>query len=105
MGTVIGALLASGHSRRPPIQPGQAPVASAREEAEVATLEAVAELFEPDAAVLRLPPLTLAEVFCVVVGERRRTPPPAATAATRATTAQLISLFLHGAYRRDGEST
>jgi AcrR family transcriptional regulator len=90
MGSVIGALLASGHHRRPP-PPGRDELAASREAARLATTAAVADLFAPDRAALRLPIETLAEIFLLLVSGPSRTPGPAVSVT------DLVTLFLHGA--------
>jgi AcrR family transcriptional regulator len=80
MGTVLGALHASGQRARRRALPGGHRAGSE------ATREALARLFEPDRASLRLPPDRLAEVFAGLLLTRAGTAP-----------AELIDLLLHGA--------
>jgi len=95
MGTVLGALHASGHNRdgrRPP-------AAGPRAAAPTATRDALARLFEPERHALRHPPARLAEVFIGLLLARGR---PlggggASGEAAQLTVPQLVDLLLHGA--------
>jgi AcrR family transcriptional regulator len=82
LGTVLGALHASGHhaGRRP--APGQ------REAAAGPAREALSRLLEPARASLRQPPERLAEVFAGLLLARAR---------IGMTTPELVDLFLNGA--------
>jgi hypothetical protein len=93
MGTVIGALHASGY-RRGQSRDGR-PAQGDRESSMKAVREAVAELIEPDRAALRLEPEKLASVF---LGMLFTGPRPAA-GGTEPTTADLVDVLLHGALR------
>lgn len=95
MGTVIGALHASGHRQ----SRGGRPAAGDRDSSVQATREAVAELIEPDRAALRLEPEKLASVFLGMLFSRQ----PAADGAGP-TAADLVDVLLHGALR-DPRST
>jgi AcrR family transcriptional regulator len=86
IGTVIGALHASGHHRRRP-SPGEASGPS-RDEQRAATHQAVAELFAPEQERLRLSVEAVTDAFLA----HSRSPMP---------TDELVDLFLHGALRRE----
>jgi AcrR family transcriptional regulator len=99
MGTVIGALHASGTPHRrprsmpaPDNQPGSR--SSGRDASQAATRQALTELFEPDQQHLRLSAETLANAFLGLFfgRERARGQQP-----SQVPTDQLIDLFLHGA--------
>ncbi|GGQ07112.1 TetR/AcrR family transcriptional regulator [Streptosporangium pseudovulgare] len=121
IGTVLGALHASGHrssrDRRP--SPGDrtdAPTGAAgegatgrpggshppggREASLRQTREALTELFEPDREALRLPPERLAALFMdlMFAGSRR----PAGDTAPDV--AELVDVFVHGALTRPGSA-
>jgi AcrR family transcriptional regulator len=116
MGTVIGALYASGHragSARPAPGTSDGPGtqagdglrgrgpdwATSRDVAQAATREAVAELFAPDRDRLRLLPDVLARVFLGLVSTQGRTTdggPPAVS------TDDIVNLFLNGAVLDEG---
>ncbi|MBF9134241.1 TetR/AcrR family transcriptional regulator [Plantactinospora sp. S1510] len=117
MGTVLGALHATGYqSRRPP--PGEHTAADAardgsaerddsagqgrsagRDAAQAETREAIAELFEPERATLRLPPDRLADIFLSFLFGRGR---PPAQGQPQVAVEELVDLFLHGALGRQG---
>ncbi|MGH3169357.1 MAG: TetR/AcrR family transcriptional regulator [Trebonia sp.] len=97
MGTVIGALHASGHRRGQPRDGQSAP--GDRDSSMKATREAVAELIEPDRAALRLEPEKLASIFLGLLFGNR---PVAGEAEPQA--ADLVDVLLHGA-QRDPRST
>lgn len=123
MGTVLGALHATGYqSRRPP--PGEHTAAddardgsagrdgsaerddsagqgrsAGRDAAQAETREAIAELFEPERATLRLPPDRLADIFLSFLFGRGR---PPAQGQPQAAVEELVDLFLHGALGRQG---
>ncbi len=90
MGTVIGALHASGRraERPPPTSDG----ADARATSMQATVDALAALLEPDAAALRLPVEQLAAVLLTQLFSRHRP-----IAGGELTVEQHIDLFLNGA--------
>lgn len=92
MGTVIGALHASGHRHGQPR--GSRPAAGDRDSSVQATREAVTELIEPDRAALRLEPEKLASIFLGMLFSRQ----PAADGAGPAA-ADLVDVLLHGALR------
>jgi AcrR family transcriptional regulator len=98
MGTVIGALHASGHGRRP--APNETPDnrlsdrSAGRDAAQAETRSAIAELFEPDQATLRLPIDTLTDAFVGLVFGHGRMP---GGGQPRLNTEQVVDLFLHGA--------
>lgn len=98
MGTVIGALHASGHRRGQPRddRPVQGDrTLGARESSVKATREAVAELIEPDRAALRLEPEKLAAIFLGMLFTTLR---PTA-GETEPTAADLVDVLLYGALR------
>ncbi|MBO3743008.1 TetR/AcrR family transcriptional regulator [Actinoplanes flavus] len=94
MGTVLGGLHASGApNRRPPVPTDGA---ARRDDAQAATREAVAALFEPDGDRLRLPADVLADAYLRLLFGRTAGPGrPAAKPDRR----QLIDLLLNGAFR------
>jgi AcrR family transcriptional regulator len=92
MGTVIGALHASGH--RHGQSRGGRPAPGDRDSSIKATREAVAELIEQDRAALRLEPEKLASVFLGMLFSRRAVAGEAEPAA-----ADLVDVLLHGALR------
>lgn len=92
MGTVIGALHASGH--RQGRSRGGRPAPGDRDSSVQATREAVTELIEPDRAALRLEPEKLASIFLGMLFSRR---PMAGEAEPSA--ADLVDVLLHGALR------
>ncbi len=99
MGSVIGALHASGARRGRP-DPGTEQGRAAwggRDASAARTLEAVADLFEPDRAALRLPPERLAAIFLGMLFSRPRFPAGAEPAALD----ELVDVFLHGAVAGD----
>ncbi|NUO99858.1 MAG: TetR/AcrR family transcriptional regulator [Nonomuraea sp.] len=99
MGAVAGALATSGGLRRDPTAPapeggpgspgGGRPV-SGRDASMAASREALAGLFEPERARLRLDPERLAEAFQFLVMAAGRGPSPLSSE-------ELVTLFLHGA--------
>lgn len=109
MGAVAGALAASGGLSRPeagrPVAPGGGQAtsgglsrpesggqaSSGREASMAATREALAGLFEPERDSLRLEPDRLAEAFQFMTMAAGRGEFPL-------TSAELVELFLHGAY-------
>ncbi|GAA2369234.1 TetR/AcrR family transcriptional regulator [Dactylosporangium salmoneum] len=93
IGSVIGALHASGHQRRRP-NPEEARAAGLdRNASQEATKAAVAELFEPEADRLRLPVATATDVFLGFMFSRGRHLGPEIDAA------DLVDVFLHGALK------
>ncbi len=94
MGAVIVALAGpGGPAGRPPrpTPPAGTPPPD-REAAMAESVTALAALFEPDAARLRLPPERLAATFHLLLMTAGRT-----GATTTLTTDQIVDLFLHGA--------
>ena len=90
MGTVIGALHASGRrAERPPPSPSGT---DARAESMRATVDALAALLEPDADTLRMPVEQLAGVFLTQIFARHRP-----VAGGELTVEQHVDLFLNGA--------
>lgn len=99
MGTVIGALHASGHrpSREPgpgPRSAGDSPPPDARTQSLTALRNAVLELIEPDRNAFRLPPAKVADAFLGLLFTRRQTPTSEADASL--TSEELIDVLLHG---------
>lgn len=105
MGTVIGALHATGRpGRRPPVRDGRAPhpgggPADADVDRDIAmnqTRDALAALFEPERDRLRLPADQLADLFMALVFARSR---PPAGPATPPPAEVYLDVFLHGALK------
>ena len=99
VGAVIGALQATGRGpqQRPALpfdSGGRSTGGHGRDAAMAETRAALAELFEPDAAALRLPAERLARVFLGLLFVRGRdlddAQPPVSTS-------EIVDLFLHGA--------
>lgn len=99
MGTLAGALHASGHRRRP--RPGEEeadrPPATSREESVAVIRAAVADLFEPGDS-LRLPPEDAAAIFLGLLFTRPRVDETGGLSAER-----LVEVFLHGALTGETE--
>ncbi|WUO81964.1 TetR/AcrR family transcriptional regulator [Streptomyces caniferus] len=107
LGTVIGALHASGHRRGRGPGPGardgnrngdgdgDGPPRDSRAESFATLRNAVVELIEPDRAALRLSPEKVAAAFLGLLFTRLQTPAPDADAPL--TPAELIDMLLHGA--------
>jgi AcrR family transcriptional regulator len=102
MGSVIGALHATGVRRGRPDLPergtrpggGHDPEgALGRNASEARTLEAVADLFEPERESLRLPPERLAAIFLGMLFSRRRFPAGDEGPGLD----ELVDVFLNGA--------
>lgn len=95
MGTLLGALYASGGGMRRPQSPAGAEGCGPpdRRTATIPTRDAVAELFEPERETLRLPPAQLASLFVALVFQRAN----CGDDADEPSTADAIALFLHGA--------
>jgi AcrR family transcriptional regulator len=89
MGMVIGALYASGRRGRGGAQPDVGPDRAGAMER---TLEALAELFEPEREALRLPPDQIASMFMGLAFGRSRP-----VGETKTSVADTIDVFLHGA--------
>lgn len=96
MGTLAGALHASGHRSRPGAQQ-QRPPATSREESAAVIRAAVAELFDPDQDALRLPPEEAASIFLGLLFSRARGEEPGGPSTQR-----LVEVFLHGALAAEG---
>lgn len=96
MGTIVSALFASGHRRD---HAGARAHASpdARAASMGAIAAAVAELFEPDEAALRVPREQAAAMFLGLIFSRTR---PGQPAAGGLSTAQVVDTFLYGAMTR-----
>lgn len=117
MGTVIGALHASGHPRgREPGSgagdragnradagtPGDAPPPDARAQSVTALRNGVIELIEPDRAAFRLSPEKVASAFLSLLFTHLRTPVTEADAML--TPEELIALLLHGTLDQPGSA-
>lgn len=102
IGTVVGALAATGALRRdaPPPSGGDRPSGGARSESMAATRAAVTTLFEPDAATLRASPDRLAALFVSMLFARPRIPLPADE--PKITVDELVDVFLNGAVTKTG---
>ncbi|WP_344677522.1 helix-turn-helix domain-containing protein [Saccharopolyspora taberi] len=88
---MMAALHASGRARRPgPDRPPQAD----RDESMAAVRDAMAELFEPERATLRLPAEQLAAMFLGLLFTRSRI-------HTGLDTAELVDTFLNGAIKEE----
>ncbi|MFC4062889.1 TetR/AcrR family transcriptional regulator [Planomonospora corallina] len=96
MGTVIGALHASGHQRGRPA--GDRPTPGGREASMKATHEALTELIEPDRAVLRLEPETIASVFLGMLFPRFHP----ASGEAGPSSHDLVDILLHGVVTAPG---
>ncbi|MFI1156280.1 TetR/AcrR family transcriptional regulator [Streptomyces sioyaensis] len=100
MGTVIGALHASGHLRgRAPGQAapdaGDGPPPDARARSFAALRHGIIELLEPDRAAFRLSPEKVASAFLGLLFTRRQSPAGEGD-DTLPTPEELISVLLHG---------
>ncbi|GGL04023.1 TetR family transcriptional regulator [Sphaerisporangium melleum] len=93
IGTVIGALHASGHRR--PRGNGDRPAPDGRRASMDATLDAVRELIEPDRAALRPSPETLASVFLGMVSNRYHL----VAGESRTPLEEIVDILLHGAFK------
>ncbi|MGW7252078.1 TetR/AcrR family transcriptional regulator [Streptomyces decoyicus] len=120
LGTVIGALHASGHRRgrepgagprdsdRPPRdgdgprRDGDGPPRDSRAESVTVLRNAVVELIEPDRAAFRLSPEKVAAAFLGLLFTRLQT--PAAEADAPLTPDELIDVLLHGALHHPGST-
>ncbi|TDP93691.1 TetR family transcriptional regulator [Labedaea rhizosphaerae] len=90
MGRVVGAMLASGHG-----EPSRGrPEPGARERSMDAIREAMAGLFEPDAASLRLPPDQAAAIFMGFLFARARQD------GDELAKESIVDVFLHGAVKQ-----
>jgi len=99
LGAVVGALMASGHPRRPgePRSADQSGAGCRPDTSMAEQHEALAELFVPEADQLRLPPDRLAGAFLGLLFSRQRP-----VAGETLSTPELIDLFLHGALTTTG---
>lgn len=115
MGTVVGALHASGHLRgRGPgagtqdaqdgadTRDGTGPPPDSRTRSFSALRNAVVELIEPDRAAFRLSPEKVAAAFLGMLFTRSQTPLPEAEAPL--TPGELISVLLHGTLNDPGST-
>jgi AcrR family transcriptional regulator len=105
MGTVLGALHASGERPRrwpdgseEPASPGRTR-AGRREDAFAGTRDALAELFEPERDTLRLPAGRLADLFVGLLLTQGRM---LGREGAEVSTGELVDLFLHGALAGGG---
>ncbi|MGW7577933.1 TetR/AcrR family transcriptional regulator [Streptomyces sp. NPDC054765] len=98
LGTVLGALHASGHRRgREPgagARDGDGPPRDSRAESATALRNAVVELIEPDRSAFRLCPEKVASAFLGLLFTRLQTPVSEADAPL--TPDELIDVLLHG---------
>jgi AcrR family transcriptional regulator len=93
MGALIGALQATGAGPRRHAPPGGEECAPPdRRTATIPTRDAIADLFEPERDVLRLPPVQVASIFVSLMFQLA-----AGSAPDEPSTADVIDLFLHGA--------
>ncbi|MFF2922292.1 TetR/AcrR family transcriptional regulator [Streptomyces celluloflavus] len=106
LGTLVGALHASGH-RGGPARPGERPPPDGRtpdgRTQSLATLrDSVAELIEPDRDALRLSPEKVAAVFLGLLFARLRT--PIAEDDAPLSPEELIAVLLHGILTHPGSA-
>ncbi|MFF3547537.1 helix-turn-helix domain-containing protein [Streptomyces platensis] len=131
MGTVVGALHASGHRRgRGPVgggsgggdgeaspprgrdeepsppdsRAGEAPPPDSRTQSLTALRNALTELLEPDRAAFRLSPEKVAAAFLALLFTRLQTPAPASAADAPLTPDELIAVLLHGTLNAPGSA-
>ncbi|MFJ9542271.1 TetR/AcrR family transcriptional regulator [Streptomyces sp. NPDC101225] len=98
MGAVAGVLHASGHGhRRVRDEEGRRPRAGAREASMAAIRDALAELFAPEAELLRVSGDQAAALFLGLLFHR-----PQQLEAVALGTADLVTVFLHGALADGG---
>ncbi|MGY4958852.1 helix-turn-helix domain-containing protein [Streptomyces nigrescens] len=112
MGTVVGALHASGHRRgRGPgtgtgtgtgTRDGEDPPPDSRAQSVTALRNAVIELIEPDRTAFRLSPEKVAAAFLGLLFTRLQTPAP--DAAAPLTPEELIAVLLHGTLNDPGSA-
>ncbi|MET7802046.1 TetR/AcrR family transcriptional regulator [Streptomyces decoyicus] len=120
LGTVIGALHASGHRRgrepgagprdadgpprdgEGPPRDADAPPRDGRAESAIVLRNAVVELIEPDRAAFRLSPEKVAAAFLGLLFTRLQT--PVAEADAPLTADELIDVLLHGALHHPGST-
>ncbi|WP_411137718.1 TetR/AcrR family transcriptional regulator [Streptomyces sp. C10] len=106
MGTVVGALHASGHrrGRGPGAGPrdGEDPPPDSRAQSVTALRNAVIELIEPDRTAFRLSPEKVAAAFLGLLFTRLQTPPPDADAPL--TPEELVAVLLHGTLNGPGSA-
>jgi AcrR family transcriptional regulator len=99
MGAVIGALHATGRKNRGRHGGGDTADATLdRDASQRLTIEAMAELFEPERDALRLSPEQLAAMFLGMLFSRSR--PPTGTAPSLD---EFLEVFLHGALVREAD--
>ncbi|MGA4881481.1 TetR/AcrR family transcriptional regulator [Streptomyces lydicamycinicus] len=128
MGTVVGALHASGHRRGrgigigsrdgeapspdrqggeaapPDRRGGEAPPPDSRAQSVTALRNAVIELLEPDRAAFRLSPEKVAAAFLALLFTRLQTPAPVPEADAPLTPDELIDVLLHGTLNAPGSA-
>ncbi|MEU9489045.1 helix-turn-helix domain-containing protein [Streptomyces decoyicus] len=106
LGTVIGALHASGHRRGREAGAGprdaDGPPRDGRAESATVLRNAVVELIEPDRAAFRLSPEKVASAFLGLLFTRLQT--PVAEADVSLTPDELIDVLLHGALHHPGST-
>ncbi|MBT2226413.1 TetR family transcriptional regulator [Nonomuraea sp. NEAU-A123] len=88
MGTVAGVLHSTGHRRG---EPGVRPQPGSREASMQLIGDAIADLLEPDQALLRLPAEKVSKVFLGLLFVRSAVLP----------TSELVEVFLHGAIKEE----
>lgn len=128
MGTVVGALHASGHRRGrgiglgsrdgeaplpdsrggeaapPDRRAGETPPPDSRAQSVTALRNAVIELLEPDRAAFRLSPEKVAAAFLALLFTRLQTPAPVPEADAPLTPDELIAVLLHGTLNAPGSA-
>ncbi|GAO12931.1 putative TetR family transcriptional regulator [Streptomyces lydicamycinicus] len=128
MGTVVGALHASGHRRGrgigigsrdgeaplpdsrggeaapPDRRAGETPPPDSRAQSVTALRNAVIELLEPDRAAFRLSPEKVAAAFLALLFTRLQTPAPVPEADAPLTPDELIDVLLHGTLNAPGSA-
>ncbi|MER6306784.1 helix-turn-helix domain-containing protein [Streptomyces sp. NPDC001657] len=113
IGTVVGALHASGHLRGRGREPGtvapetgtkpDGPPEDPRARSAAALRQAVIELIEPDRDAFRLTPEKVAGAFLGLLFTRL--PTPVSEADTPLTSEELIAVLLHGTLTHPGNAT
>ncbi|WP_052855976.1 MULTISPECIES: TetR/AcrR family transcriptional regulator [Streptomyces] len=107
LGTLVGALHASGHRRGGPARPGDRPppdgrTPDGRTQSLAALRDSVAELIEPDRDALRLSPEKVAAAFLGLLFARLRT--PIAEDDVPLSPEELIAVLLHGTLTHPGSA-
>ncbi|MGW5941270.1 TetR/AcrR family transcriptional regulator [Streptomyces celluloflavus] len=107
LGTLVGALHASGHRGGGPARPGDRPppdsrTPDGRTQSLAALRDSVAELIEPDRDALRLSPEKVAAAFLGLLFARLRT--PIAEDDVPLSPEELIAVLLHGTLTHPGSA-